>query len=376
MRFANFSVDQFLSEYWQRKPLLIKGALPNFEDPLTPEELAGLACEDGVESRIVFTRGANYRMQQSPFQESDFTSLPRKNWTLLVQAVDQYLPEVKALLQCVNFVPSWRVDDVMISYAAPGGGVGPHFDYYDVFLVQGRGHRTWRVGQECSSDDTLRTASGLKLLKEFHQTAEYTLEPGDVLYVPPGIAHWGVSQDASICYSLGFRAPAVADMLLGFTDFLAAALPPDLRYTDPQPLSGEEGGEISTAALQQVRRLLEASLQDDTALARWFGELQTTPRYPELISPPRRVKPINAENWVCLNSASRLAWHETQDSKQLLCFIDGESVELRSSAQLKKLLQALAQSKPFAAAPFLRVAATRQLLERLLAEGQLDIESE
>jgi 50S ribosomal protein L16 3-hydroxylase len=229
MHFANFSAESFLREYWQRKPLLIKGALPAFTDPLSPEELAGLACEDGVESRLVFTRGGKYRMTQSPFQESDFTSLPRKNWTLLVQAVDHYVPQVKALLQCVNFLPSWRVDDVMISYAAPGGGVGPHFDYYDVFLVQGQGRRTWRLGQRCNVDDTLLTASGLKLLREFHTSAEYSLEPGDVLYVPPGLAHWGIAENDSLCYSLGFRAPAVSDMLLDFTDQLADTLPPDHR---------------------------------------------------------------------------------------------------------------------------------------------------
>jgi 50S ribosomal protein L16 3-hydroxylase len=371
MHFNNFNPEHFLRHYWQRQPLFIKNALPNFKDPLTPEELAGLACEEGVEARLVFTRGGNYRMRQGPFQENDFTSLPGKNWTLLVQAVDHYVPEVKALLQCVAFLPSWRVDDVMISYATQGGGVGPHFDYYDVFLVQGRGQRTWRLGQRCSVNDTLLTTSGLKLLREFHTSAEYQLDPGDVLYVPPGLAHWGISRDDSLCYSLGFRAPSLSDMLLGFTDQLAALLPPDQRYTDP-PLEPAIGGEISSAALGRARQLLSAALADEAALLRWFGELQTRPLYPELLAPPRRVPVLQADSHLMLHLGSRLAWHEDADKKRLFYFIDGDCRELPNSAQLRKLLSLLAQAAlPFAAGPFLRAKATRELLERLLREGRL-----
>lgn len=374
LRFANFDSERFLREYWQRQPLLIKGALPNFADPLEPEELAGLACEDGVESRLVFTKGKQYRMRQSPFEESDFTALPDKNWTLLVQAVDHFVPEVKALLQCVDFIPSWRVDDVMISFATRGGGVGPHFDYYDVFLVQGLGQRTWRLGQRCNVGDTLLTSSGLKLLRDFHTTAEYTLEPGDVLYVPPGLAHWGIAENDSLCYSLGFRAPSVADMLLGFTDQLAANLPPDHRYTDPQPLAPNAGGELTEAALAQVRKLLQEALADDAALVRWFGELQTNPRHADLITPPRRKRPLQENSKVRLHLASRLAWYEDKASKTLLCFIDGESLVLKPSAQLKRLLAQLATpALPFAAGPFLKTESTRNLLERLLAEGRLEV---
>lgn len=135
------SAQRFLRRHWQRKPLLLRQAFPGFRDPLSPEELAGLACEQEVESRLVFTEPATWRLRQGPFAETDFTSLPERDWTLLVQAVDHWVPEVKALLQSVPFLPSWRVDDVMVSYATPGGGVGPHFDYYDVFLVQGQGSR-------------------------------------------------------------------------------------------------------------------------------------------------------------------------------------------------------------------------------------------
>src|SRR3990167_5289063 len=149
--------EQFLKRYWQREPVLLQQALPGFRDPITPEELAGLALEDEIEARLVFTKGKDWTLKPGPFQEKDFTSLAERNWTLLVQSVDQWVPAVKQLLQSVPFIPSWRVDDVMISYATQGGGVGPHFDYYDVFLVQGQGSRQWRIGQHCSAADELRT---------------------------------------------------------------------------------------------------------------------------------------------------------------------------------------------------------------------------
>src|SRR5690606_1072476 len=186
-------------------------------DPLSPEELAGLACESFVESRLVSRSNDDWRMRNGPFRERDFLKLPERDWTLLVQAVDQWLPEVRKLLRHVDFLPSWRVDDVMISYATPGGGVGPHFDYYDVFLVQGLGSRVWKLGQWCTAADELRSESGLKLLRHFETRAEYTLHPGDVLYVPPGLAHWGTSIDNSLCYSLGFRAPSVAELLMDYS---------------------------------------------------------------------------------------------------------------------------------------------------------------
>jgi len=370
LRFRNFSPARFLARHWQREPLLIKGALPDWQDPLTPEELAGLACEEGVEARLVANRGKQFRLRSGPFAEHDFTSLPDKNWTLLVQAVDHYLPEVKALLQCVDFLPSWRIDDVMISYAAPGGGVGPHFDYYDVFLVQGQGQRTWQLGQRCQATDELRTASGLKLLRDFQPSAEYVLEPGDVLYVPPGLAHWGVSHDQSLCYSLGFRAPAVADMLLGYTDQLADELSPDQRYEDPPLKPAPAAGEIDAKALAQVRRLLNEALNDEHALLRWFGALQTRPRYPELLAPLRRPPPLEHDTQLMTHPGSRIAWHENTD--RLFCFIDGECLELPASATLRRLLPLLcAHAEPFQAGPFLRNKSSRALLEQLIVQGRV-----
>jgi len=369
MTFANFSVKQFLAEYWQRKPLLIKGALPGFADPLSPEELAGLACEPEVESRLVTTKGKHYQLQTSPFEESDFTSLPEQHWTLLVQAVDQFVPEVKALLESVAFIPSWRVDDVMISYATAGGGVGPHFDYYDVFLVQGMGKRIWKTGQLCSPGDEQITSSGLKLLAQFDTRAEYHLDPGDVLYVPPGVAHWGIAENDSLCYSLGFRAPSHSEMLLGFTDALADNLLPDQRFQDPQLRPDAIPGEITPAALHFVRQTIRKAMQNDALLARWFGTMQTEPRYPELLRPRPRATLKNASMLVPA-PASRFAW--TEQDNQLLLFVNGQCVTLPTQATLRRLLPLLCgHGVPFATNPFLRATSSRKLLEHLLKTGAL-----
>jgi len=368
---GKLTTELFLKRYWQRKPLLIPQALPDFVDPLSAEELAGLACEEEVESRLIQTAGKKYILKTGPFTEKDFLSLPAKNWTLLVQAVDEWLPKVKQLLQTVSFLPNWRVDDVMISYATAGGGVGPHFDYYDVFLIQGSGSRIWRTGQSCNSQDESRSESGLKLLNKFETTAEYELHSGDVLYVPPGVAHWSISNDDSLSYSIGFRAPSLSDMLLGYSDYLADTLLPDQRYTDPALKGEPANGEISQAALEQARQLLSSALQDKQAFAQWFGQTMTEPRYPENIQPRKKLPAafLKASAY-CLNPASRIAWH--QQDKQIQVFIDGNCTSLPHSNALTILLQRL--SVPATSIPatlFQKNATCRQLQEQLLLLGSL-----
>jgi 50S ribosomal protein L16 3-hydroxylase len=365
------SAARFLKEYWQRKPLLLRQAFPGFKDPLTPEELAGLACEQDVESRLVFTEAGNWRLQNGPFVERDFTSLPERDWTLLVQAVDHWVPAVKQLLQSVPFLPSWRIDDVMISYATPGGGVGPHFDYYDVFLVQGRGSRSWRIGQRCTAADELRTDSGLKLLDHFGTEAHYELHSGDVLYVPPGVAHWGISHDDSLSYSIGFRAPALGDMLLGYSDHLCDELSADQRYTDPKLQPDIAPGEISSAALQQVRQSLLALLDDKAALARWFGGAMTQPRYPDSIMPRRKLSPTAQQAALYrLHPASRVAW--TLQDNSILVFTDGECSSWPDSVALRKLCQQLAVPGTAITASLCgRNASCRALRDQLLLQGSL-----
>ena len=369
---GGFDPRRFLSRHWQRKPLLIRNALPGFRDPLTPEELAGLACESCVESRLVSHVQDDWRMRNGPFRERDFLKLPERDWTLLVQSVDQWVPEVRKLLQHVDFLPSWRIDDVMVSYAAPGGGVGPHFDYYDVFLVQGLGSRVWQTGQHCTAADELRTDSGLKLLRHFEAHAEYTLHPGDVLYVPPGIAHWGTAVDDSLCYSLGFRAPSVADMLLDFSVQQASGQPADLRYSDPRLDPAPAAGEVLPAASDRAWRLLRTALDDREAFATWFAASMTELRNPEQLVPAQRVGAAPAAKGTYrLHPAARLAWRVAERGLQVHSC--GETQHWPDSTALRRLVQALAQ--PGAAVPaaaFLRNASCKALWRWLRLQGSLE----
>jgi 50S ribosomal protein L16 3-hydroxylase len=369
---GNITAAQFLKHYWQRKPLLLRQALPAFIDPLSPEELAGLACEEEVESRLVFTRGKDWLLKSGPFREQDFTSLPARNWTLLVQSVDTWVPAVKQLLQKLPFLPTWRVDDVMISYATAGGGVGPHFDYYDVFLAQGQGSRRWRIGQRCSAADELRSDSGLKLLRHFDTQAEYTLHPGDVLYVPPGVAHWGISHNDSLSYSIGFRAPSVAELIAGYSEHLMDRLPADQRYTDPPLAAAPLPGEITATAVEQAWRQMQAVLKDKEDFARWFAGSQSEPRHPESIQARNKLTTslLQASHYG-LHPASRIAWRATASGIEVHC--DGLTSDWPDSPALRKLLQAIAvPGTCVSAALFSRNAACRQLRDQLLLQGSLE----
>lgn len=369
---GGFDPKRFLSRHWQRKPLLIRNALPGFRDPLTPEELAGLACESCVESRLVSRVQDDWRMRNGPFRERDFLKLPAKDWTLLVQSVDQWVPAVQSLLRHVDFLPSWRVDDVMISYATPGGGVGPHFDYYDVFLVQGLGSRVWQIGQHCSASDELRTDSGLKLLRHFEARAEYTLHPGDVLYVPPGVAHWGTAVDDSLCYSLGFRAPSVADMLLDYSVQRASTQQADLRYSDPRLEPSPAPGEVTRAATDRAWRQLRAALDDREAFASWFASTMTETRHPEQLVPARRVGSApTGKGAYRLHPAARLAWRLGESGLQVHCC--GETQQWPASAALSQLVQALAvPGAAVSAAAFHRNASCKALWRWLRLQGSLE----
>ncbi|HTQ98825.1 MAG TPA: cupin domain-containing protein [Candidatus Acidoferrum sp.] len=364
-------VDRFLRDYWQKRPVLLRQALPGFVDPISPEELAGLACECEVESRLVFTKPRSWQLKTGPFRVNDFTSLPKRNWTLLVQAVDQWVPAVRELMRSVPFLPSWRIDDIMISYATPNGGVGPHFDYYDVFLVQGLGKRLWKTGQRCTAQDALRTDSGLKLLQRFDTAHEYELAPGDVLYVPPGVAHWGVSVDDSMCYSIGFRAPSASETVLGHADELATGLPADLRYLDPKRRLPLRSGEITAADLAQAKQLLHRVLHDDAALARWFGRHMTEPRHPEQLQ-PAGLRPT-ARTRLRLHPASRLAWRNLP--RHLQVFVDGETDLLPTSLALLASLQALSRGEAVTAKTLTGNAATKSWCTSLLRRGSLIADS-
>jgi 50S ribosomal protein L16 3-hydroxylase len=329
----NFDPAGFLRDYWQRQPLLIKNALPDFEDPLSAEELAGLSLEPEIESRLIERTADAWLVEHGPFQENSFS---RGNpWTLLVQAVDHYLPEVAFLRQLIGFLPEWRIDDVMISYANDGGGVGPHYDNYDVFLLQGRGQRRWRLGQYCDETEALLADSELRILDNFVDESEYTLEAGDILYVPPRLAHWGIAIGDCMTYSIGLRAPRINDLLSRWTDQLTETLDPELLYRDPPLTPALATGEITDnsvqAALEQLRSLLAQTPENPD----WFGELVTEPRYGDP-DPPPSCK-LAAETLLSRNPAARLAWSQRADA--LRVYANGDTVAAPSDC--KDLLEQL-----------------------------------
>jgi 50S ribosomal protein L16 3-hydroxylase len=249
--FRDFDAEQFVSEVWQRRPLLIRNPWQNWTNPLEPDELAGLACEAGVESRLIRKVAPDgWELEQGPLPPTRFAELGNAPWTLLVQAVDHHIPAVAALLDPFRFIPNWRIDDVMVSYAVDGGGVGAHFDHYDVFLVQGLGRRRWRIGQKCDDTTPLLPHDDLRLLANFEPVGEWVLEPGDILYVPPGFAHDGAAVgDDCMTYSIGFRAPSRSELVSAWTDHVLDRLDEDDRYGDPDLRRQANPGEISPAAL-------------------------------------------------------------------------------------------------------------------------------
>jgi 50S ribosomal protein L16 3-hydroxylase len=281
----------FLRDYWQKRPLLVRNAFAPFTAPLSPEDLAGLACEEAALSRIVLHDRARDRwtLRQGPFAEAEFPALPQQDWTLLVQDVDKWDADVRALLARFDFLPRWRIDDVMVSFAAPGGSVGAHVDQYDVFLLQGPGRRRWQISTDRAAPLEARDDVELNLLREFVPTHEWELGPGDMLYLPPGVPHHGVAIDACLTFSVGMRAPSHGELIGDYADTLAAALPDSLRYTDPDLAPPADPAEIDDAALDRALAALARLHTDDRgALRDWLGRFLTRYRSAgEIAAPPR-----------------------------------------------------------------------------------------
>jgi len=278
----SLQASTFLQEYWQKKPLLIRGGLQGYRCPLEPEDLAGLACEEEIESRIVLERGGSmsWELRHGPFDEGDFADLPESHWTLLVQDVDKHVPKVASLLDAFDFLPDWRLDDIMISYATNGGSVGPHVDDYDVFLVQAGGRRHWQIHSRPVSEDDYIPGLDVRVLPEFEPEQEWVLEPGDILYLPPNIAHWGIAEgDGCVTCSVGYRTPAFTEMAIAWCDEMIRTQVPGGRYRDGQLSIQSHRAEIPAQAIDQIGELLSTFLdQDPDRRARWFGCFVTEPK--------------------------------------------------------------------------------------------------
>lgn len=288
--------SEFLAEYWQKKPLLIKNAIPNFAGLLSPEDLAGLACEDVVQSRIAQIKGKKWVLKNGPFDEDDFSKLPNKAWTLLVQSVNHYLPEAADLLAQFDFIPHARLDDLMVSYAPDGGGIGAHVDSYDVFLLQGSGRRNWKISHQ--TDLSFIEDAPLKILKNFVAEQEWTLEAGDMLYLPPQIAHWGIAVGENcMTYSIGFRAPKEQELTHEFLSYLQDNLSiqsnlknsEEVLYTDPDLQLQNHAAEISDAMINQVSNMLQKITWNKQHVAEFLGKYLTEPKPDVFFEPARKL---------------------------------------------------------------------------------------
>lgn len=316
------SPEQFLRDYWQKHPLLIRQAFSHFRSPVEPEDLAGLACEEGALSRLIQhdEDRQRWRVKAGPLSESDFAKTGDANWTLLVQDVDKWDMDVAALLDHFRFLPNWRIDDVMISYAEPGGGVGAHIDHYDVFLLQGLGQRHWAISTDPLAPKAFRSDVELKQLEHFEPTHEWLLEAGDMLYLPPGIPHDGVAFGGPcMTFSVGMRAPSQAELVGDLADYLAERLQDEQRYTDPDLEPVKRPGEIDKAALQRVRVAVPFSTAlEDATLIDWFGRFITryrsaqTPLSPSMpFTEAAFTKQLAGGASLLRHPWARMAWAQT-----------------------------------------------------------------
>ncbi len=373
--------EQFLQEYWQKKPLLVRNALPEAVNLISPDELAGLALEETVESRIVIERGENdWELRHGPFEEDTFTSLPESHWSLLVQAVDHYVPACSHLLDLFTFIPNWRIDDLMISYAPDQGTVGPHYDYYDVFLIQGHGQREWRIGQACDERSSLVAGLPLKILEQFEQSESWILNPGDMLYLPPALAHWGVALKESMTLSVGFRAPSHLDLLQGFVDSLQDTLPDHQRYDDADLTLHENPGQLTEGEIDKIHSLLQSLLEDKAHVRRWLAKAMSESKYEKELSTPE--EPYRSNEVLTLlkegypfqrDESSRFLFTEKNGAIDGY-FINGEAIELHEKAQpFARYLAGHRVYDNFEMIRFCQSSMALQLLTSLLNKGVIYI---
>jgi 50S ribosomal protein L16 3-hydroxylase len=334
------TAEKFLADYWQKKPLLFRQAISGFECHIEPDDLAGMACEEGFESRIVLEKdGATpWEAHYGPFEETLFGQLPESHWTLLVQDVDKHLPDAARLLDYFRFLPDWRLDDVMISFAADQGSVGPHTDDYDVFLYQAKGRRRWKINTSPVAEDQYIPGIELRIMPEFEAEQEWILEPGDMLYLPPNVAHWGIAEGDCITCSVGFRAPTWQEMALAWFESKIEKQLPKQRYRDPPLKVQTAPAEILSSSLDEFKTVLQDYLQQLNQDDHWFGrfitetkeQLQVYPR-PDSLQEQALLKRFREESVIYRSSYSRLAFSRFEKDGNDTLYANGSCYKLPST---------------------------------------------
>lgn len=373
----------FLQEYWQKKPLLFRGGLPDYLLPLSAEELAGLACEEEIESRMVFEKGGTHPWQAKtgPFSEADFATLPKTHWTLLVQDIDKHIPLVAELLDPFQFIPSWRLDDIMISYATDQGSVGPHIDDYDVFLIQAEGQRLWKVGLEAGDANNHIAGLDLRILPGFKADVEWLCEPGDVLYLPPNFPHWGVAEgDGCITCSVGYRAPSNHELGSSWCDELIDCTEVtcfrDIAIDPSQPY-----GEVTHQSIDHIHQTIQHWFESNPEIKRrWFGRFITEPKAHLQIEPCQTPlsraeldNHINEAHQITRNGWAKMVFIQSQDQDFL--YAHGEEFPLnKGHTNLLKLLTEQSSIEIEQLTPWLKNEECLNLLLDLLNRDYLVIE--
>jgi 50S ribosomal protein L16 3-hydroxylase len=358
-----------MRRFWQREPLLVRNAFPGFRDPLSPAEVLSLAGNPDAQSRLVRRRGKSWTLEQGPFPRARFKQLPRRDWTVLVQDTNHFSARADRLLDAFDFIPHARVDDVMVSYAVPGGSVGPHVDSYDVFLLQGHGRRRWQISRQ--ADQAFVPGLPLKILEDFRPESEWLLEPGDMLYLPPGVPHHGVAESECLTWSIGFRAPADAELAAGFLDYLRDDLELPGQYGDAGAGAALHPGEVPAGMLRHAAATLGQIRWTNARVRELTGRFLTEPKAHVYFAPPRR--PLTraafaraaARSGLALDPKSRLAFSGT------MFFMNGEAAAVPAAARswMRRLADRRRLAGPIAAPAGFWDATHAWYLQGFLAPG-------
>ncbi len=371
--FGSLSVEDFLAEYWQKKPLLVRGAWPGFETPLSPKAFMALSEREDAFSRLLVKLDGEHQwdVREGPFSRSVFEGMSDSQWTLLIQEVDRLVPEVRDMLRVVSFLPNWRLDDVMISYAANGGGVGAHTDNYDVFLLQGYGTRRWQIDTVPVTNEDLIEDIDVSILANFTPDQEWVLETGDMLYLPPKIAHHGVALGPCMTFSIGCRAPGAREMVTGLLEHVMNEVDPEERYHDPDLKLSNEPGLLDDSSLRWVQSLIQRVIDDKGAMTNLIGKMLSEPRrqadegpyssqsFDDVFASGRSLKP----------SASSQVLYSLGEGSELTLFAGGEVIELDFA--LLPVVKALVSVDGLKANDFGLDRAFMDMLEDLWEQGTL-----
>ncbi len=379
---GKLSQKDFLSRYWQKRPLLMKKALHPFPDLITPEELAGMACDPQIESRLIIEKGGKspWELRRGPFKPSTFKKLPKKHWTFLVNGVDRFVPAVNALLDEFSFVPFWRMDDVMISYAVEEGNVGAHVDNYDVFLVQAHGKREWMIEDRPVMEDDFVPNLPIRLLKRFKPTHTWLLEPGDILYLPPRYPHHGIARGGDcMTISVGFRSPSIHDILNGVVASGLVNTDESRRYVDPD-LKPQAPGEISRDAISKIKGEISKILLSDDVISDWLGHSITEPYNDVDLRATARKTTVSGINtlirgasYIVRAEGSRLAY--IKNGRKISFFDNGRRQELSGrAAELARILSDRIVVPVPLIKPFVSDGGCKKLLAELLSSGALVVD--